>query len=85
MGQKKGKLFDEEKVMRDYRILTTEQIQSICRQTNLIDKEVRRRHEQFLNTSKDGRMTREEWTSILNEIWSKGKVDKFANYLFNLW
>lgn len=85
MGQKKSKLFDEEKVMRDYRTLTYEQIQYISRQTNLIDKEVLRRHEQFLNMAKDGRMTKEEFTSALQEIWSKGKVEKFADYLFNYW
>ena len=85
MGQKKSKLFDEEKVMKDFVKLTTNQIEYICRQTNLVDKEVLRRHERFVEIAKDGRMIREQFHSIVQEIWPTGNVGKLTEYLFNLW
>jgi hypothetical protein len=85
MGHTKSKLFDEQQLMRDFRVLTLSQIQYICQQTNLVDKEVCRRHGQFLNIAKDGRMNKEQWRTILQDIWPTGNVQKFAEYLFNLW
>jgi hypothetical protein len=85
MGHKKSKLFDEQQLMKDFTVLTLSQIQYISQQTNLIDKEVCRRHRQFLNITKDGRMNKEQWRTILQDIWPTGNVQKFAEYLFNLW
>jgi len=85
MGHKKSKLFNEQQVMKDFMALTFSQIQYICQHTNLIDKEVCRRHTQFLNISKDGRMTKQQLKTILQDIWPTGNVEKLSNYLFNLW
>jgi len=85
MGHKTSKLFNEQQVMKDFMALTFRQIQYICQHTNLIDKEVSRRHTQFLNISKDGRMTKQQFRTILQDIWPTGNVQKFSNYLFNLW
>lgn len=85
MGHGKSKLFDEEKVMKNFSKLTSNQIEYICHRTNLVDREVRRRHEQFLEIIKDGRMTKEQFHSSLQEIWSTGNVEKLADYLFHLW
>jgi hypothetical protein len=84
MGHKNCKLFDEQKVMQDFMALTSNQIQYICHQTNLVDKEVCRRHDQFLKMIQDGRMTKEQFTAILQGIWPTGNVQKFSDYLFNL-
>lgn len=85
MGHKKSKLFDEQRVMKNPLVLTFNQIQYICHHTNLIDKEVYRRHMEFLNISKDGRMLKEQFTSVLQDIWPTGNVERFSNYLFSLW
>jgi hypothetical protein len=85
MGQTKSKLFNEQELMKNFKELTFSQIQYICQQTNLIDKEVCRRHAQFLNMFKDGRMTKQQFTIILQDIWPTGNVQKFSDYLFNLW
>ncbi len=85
MGHRKSKLFDEQKVMKNYMELTYNQIQYICHRTNLVDKEVCRRHAQFLMITNDGHMTKEQFTTILQVIWPTGNVRNFADYLFNLW
>lgn len=84
MGHKKTKLFDEKYVMQDFTELTYNQIQYICHHTNLIDKEVCRRHIQFLTICQDGRMLKEQFTNSLQKIWPTGNVQKFSEYLFHL-
>ncbi len=64
--------------------LTPNQIQYICHQTNLVDREVCRRHDQFLKMTLNGRMKKEQFTSILQNIWPTGNVQKLSDYLFNL-
>jgi hypothetical protein len=85
MGHKNSKLVNEQQVEQDLTVLTLTQIQYICQQTNFVDKEVCRRHVQFLEISSNGRMTKENFTAILQDIWPKGNVQNFANYLFNTW
>ncbi|CAF0876885.1 unnamed protein product [Rotaria sordida] len=85
MGHQKSKLSNEQQpIEKEFTALTFSQIQYICRHTNLIDNEVCRRHDQFLKISKDGRLMKEQFTSILQEIWPTGNVHNFSNYLFNL-
>ena len=83
MGNKKSKLF-EQKIIKDFMALTSNQIQHICHQTNLVDREVCRRHEQFMKIAQDGRMTKEQFTDVLKNIWPTGNVQRFSDYLFNL-
>ena len=85
MGHKKSKLSNNKQVEKDYTELTVRQINYVCRCTNLISKEVCRRHVEFLKISRNGRLTKEQFTCILQEIWPTGNVHRFADYLFNLW
>jgi predicted RNA-binding protein YlxR (DUF448 family) len=85
MGQQKSKYNNEQQVIEDFTVLTVGQSQYICQQTNLVDKEVCRRHAEFLSIAKDGRMMKEQFTTILQEIWPTGNVQSLSNYLFNLW
>lgn len=85
MGHRKSKLASDPQVEKDYVTLTHGEIQYICRHTNLVDKEVCRRHDQFIKVAKDGCLTKEQFTNILQEIWPTGNVNDFANYLFDLW
>jgi len=84
MGQRPSKLFDEE-IMNNFTDLSCGQIRYICQQTNLIDKEVSRRHREFLKFIRDGRMTKEQLTEYLQNIWPNGNVLNFSDYLFDLW
>ncbi|CAF4394372.1 unnamed protein product [Rotaria socialis] len=85
MGHKKSKLYHHPQVEKSYTTLTMSQIRYICRHTNLIDKEVCRRHDQFLKMSEDGLLTMGQFTSILQAIWPTGNVNEFADYVFNLY
>ena len=85
MGHQKSKPVNEQQAKEDFTVLTLGQSQYICQQTNLVDKEVCRLHAEFLSISKDGRMMKEQFTTILQEIWPTGNVQKLSNYLFNLW
>jgi Ca2+-binding EF-hand superfamily protein len=62
--------------------LTEGQITEICRQTNLTDDDVRRRHAAFLEQYPDGLITREQLYESLNEVWPEGQIEKFASHLF---
>jgi hypothetical protein len=64
--------------------LSANQVAKICRQTNLIDSEVRRRHLAFLDQYPDGLITREEFYESLNEVWPEGQIEKFASHLFDI-
>ncbi|CAF1058587.1 unnamed protein product [Rotaria sordida] len=76
MGSRKSKLISSSTE------LTTKQVAEICRQTNLVDTEVRRRHSDFLKQYPDGLITREQLYESLNEVWPECHIDKFASYLF---
>ena len=78
MGSRKSKLISPGAE------LTAKQITEICRQTNLIDSEVRRRHVAFIEQYPDGLMTREQLYESLNEVWPEGQIDKFASHLFDI-
>ncbi len=64
------------------RELTEKHIKEICRETNLIDSEVRRRHSAFLEQYPNGLITREQLYDNLNEVWPEGQIKKFASHLF---
>lgn len=64
--------------------LTAKKITEICRETNLIDSEVRRRHLAFLEQYPDGLITREQFYDSLHEVWPEGHIDKFASHLFDI-
>ncbi|CAF1118245.1 unnamed protein product [Rotaria sordida] len=76
MGSRKSKLISSSTE------LTTKQVAEICRQTNLVDTEVRRRHSDFLKQYPDGLITREQLYESLNEVWPECHINKFASYLF---
>jgi hypothetical protein len=84
MGHQKSKLLNDQQVTKDFSKLTLGQIQYTCHHTNLIDKEVYRQHQKFLKISQDGRMMKEQFSTILQNIWPTGNVQIFSNYLFNL-
>jgi hypothetical protein len=84
MGHKSSRLFNQQNFIKDFMALTSNQIQHICHQTNLVDREVCRRHDQFLKMTSNGRMTKEQFTSILQNIWPTGNVQKLSDYLFHL-
>ena len=85
MGLEKSKHFNEKIVLKDSLALSSDQVRFICQQTNLVDREVRRRHVQFINVIRDGQMTEEQFTMVVQNIWPRGSVQKLANYLFNRW
>jgi hypothetical protein len=64
--------------------LTDEQVAEICRETNLIDSEVHRRHLAFLEQYPDGLITREQLYECLHEVWPEGHIERFASYLFDI-
>ncbi|CAF2629489.1 unnamed protein product [Rotaria sp. Silwood2] len=76
MGSRKSKLISP------VTELTAKQVAEICRQTNLIDTEVHRRHSAFLQQYPDGLITRKQLYESLNEVWPQCRIDKFASYLF---
>ncbi|CAF1360878.1 unnamed protein product [Rotaria sp. Silwood1] len=76
MGNRKSK------IISPVTELTAKQIAEICRQTNLIDTEVRHRHSDFLKQYPNGLITREQLYESLNEVWPDCRIDKFASYLF---
>jgi hypothetical protein len=76
MGTRKSKLISP------VTELSNKQITEICRQTNLIDSEVRSRHSAFIEQYPDGLMTREQLYESLDEVWPEGHIDKFASHLF---
>jgi len=78
MGARKSKMKSPETE------LTDEQITEICRQTNLTDSEVRRRHSAFLEQYPDGLITRQQLYESLHEVWPEGHIDKFGSYLFDI-
>lgn len=84
MGHENSKHVNEKIVLKDSLALSSDQVRYICQQTNLVDREVRRRHVQFTNVIKDGQMTKEQFTMVLQDIWPTGNVQKLANYLFYL-
>ena len=84
MGADKSKSIEKRPVEKDDTVLTNSQIRAICMQTNLISREVQRRHGQFLAIYPTGRVVKSEFTALLQKIWPAGKVQNFANYLFNL-
>ncbi|CAF0917011.1 unnamed protein product [Adineta steineri] len=84
MGHQKSKFIYEQHTVKHNMLLAPRQILYICQQTNLVDREVHRRYAEFLNICKDGRMIKEQFTTVLQEIWPTGNVEKFSNYLFNL-
>ena len=73
----------EQQSKNDLTILTYSQIRHICQQTNLIDKEVCRRHDVFLTIAKDGKMHRKTFIDVIQQIWPNGNTFNFANYLFD--
>ncbi len=85
MGHQKSKYIHDPQVVEDFRKLNLSQIRYICQHTNLIDREVCRHHDQFLKISQDGRVIKEQFTTVLQQIWPTGNVQNFSNYLFNLW
>lgn len=62
--------------------LTDVQLAKICRDTNLTDDEVQRRHLAFLELYPDGLITREQFYDCLTEVWPESQIDKFASHLF---
>ena len=62
--------------------LTNEDVIEICRQSNLVDNEVRRRHAAFLEQYPDGFITRKQLYESLDEVWPEGQTEKFASHLF---
>jgi hypothetical protein len=64
--------------------LTNKQVTEICRQTNLIESEVHRRHLAFLEQYPNGLITREQLYESLHEVWPEGHIDKFASHLFSV-
>ncbi|CAF1591792.1 unnamed protein product [Adineta ricciae] len=83
MGQENSKHFNEKIILKDSLTLSFDQVRYICQQTNLVDREVHRRHIQFISVIKDGQMTEKQFTMVLQNIWPRGNVQKLANYLFN--
>ncbi|CAF0749732.1 unnamed protein product [Rotaria sp. Silwood1] len=84
MGHQKSKFSNDQTRGKEFTTLTSSQSQYICRHTNLVDNEVYRRHHEFLKICKDGQLMKEQFTSILQEIWPTGNVHNFSNYLFKL-
>ena len=84
MGADKSKSTQQQPTDKVSTRLKSSEIRSICMQTNLIDREVHRRHGQFLALCPNGKMVKTEFTAVLQKIWPTGKVKNFANYLFNL-
>ncbi|CAF4436917.1 unnamed protein product, partial [Adineta steineri] len=80
MGHQKSKFIYEQYTIKHNMLLAPSQILYICQQTNLVDREVHRRYTEFLNICKDGRMMKEQFTTVLQEIWPTGNVEKFSNY-----
>ncbi|CAF0759201.1 unnamed protein product [Rotaria sordida] len=78
MGSRKSK------IVSSITEFTAKQITEICRQTNLSDGEVRRRHTAFLEQYPDGLITREQLYENLNEIWPEGHIEKLVSYLFHI-
>lgn len=62
--------------------LTDEKLTELCRQTSLLDNEVRRRHTAFLEQYPDGFMSRQQLYESLNEVWPERHIDRFASHLF---
>lgn len=89
MGPKKSKFNHETQEQQqkqsenDLTILTYSQIRHICQQTNLIDKEVCRRHDVFLSIAKDGKMHRKTFIDVIQQIWPNGNSFDFTNHLFD--
>lgn len=61
---------------------TDEQMYELCRQTNLMMDDVRRRHTAFLEQYPDGFMTRRQLYDCLTEVWPERDIEKFASHLF---
>ncbi|UJR32855.1 hypothetical protein I4U23_020317 [Adineta vaga] len=83
MGHEKSKFINTHIAIKHNMMLTSSHIRFICQQTNLVDKEVYRRHAQFVNISKDGKMAKQQFDIILQEIWPTGNPEKLSNFLFN--
>lgn len=64
--------------------LTPKKVAEICRQTNLLDSEVRRRHADFLQQYPNGSITREQLYESLVEVWPERHIGKFASHLFSI-